>query len=1264
VLTPPPGSDVDLLPLDDPEWEWKDFERFCLGFVKAQPGVRDARLYGTRGQDQKGIDIVADLDDGRTRTYQCRKWQDYHKADATNTVDETHYEADEHVILVGCEVGTAVRDYMDGVEFWSVLDKEDISRAVREIEPRERARRLVEDTFTVAWRRAFLGPPGPLGFWETDDYFGGFLDETSLFRHSWELVGRAEILQQLAEQLSQGQARVVVLVGRGGIGKTRILRSLADAQKGSRTVLFADENVPMTAESVEELPWAGPLVVVDDAHQRDDLGPLIGRARSGEHHATLVLAIRPYRLDELRAQLSVAGLGPDEVWVSDPLDDLAQGDVESLARQALGEEHAHLADHLAVATADCPLVTVIGGQLLAQRAVPPELLEREADFRRTVLDRFRDEMLGRLGEEVDPAVAREALVLVSALGPVMIDSVTIIERMAEDLGVEQHTLHTLVSQLEQAGVVVARGRLRRIVPDVLADHILHRACLDSQERPTGRADALLTRYGDVALVALLRNLAELDWRIGIEQPKVTLLGAFWSGLRAQFEAANAEDRLRLIQLIKPVARLAPAPVFDIVRDALEKPAKSVSMALFGYEVTDIDVRRALPTLLGSIALTPRFLSDALILLWQLGQADERPLPPHPEHALRVLEDLADYRLPLGYARSVLELVQQALEQRTDAENQVRSPLELLRPLLAREGTAVRSSGLGMQLTAYNVGADATAEIRAAVRVILVEHATKGTLRHRSLSAELLGQALHQPSGFFGQAVEEEEREQWHDDQLALVAAIDEVFSATDQPHVRLQLRGALEWHAGRSAWTDVRERARTIRERPMGETEALILALRSPVNVLDIENSTAQLHEFAAKLARSGNDAAELAERLDAEIATLDSLPGNVFVNSMLLVTIAESDHELGAALARWCAANPERPLARFGDSLLAVVGSGSHEEVRGILEGLRGGDAPARLQLAGYLSTGTWFGEPDGPEASMLRELVVDDDRAIVATALLTVLRLAQEHPDLAIEIAVTAKIDGDSYLAEQLCMAVNQITSRFTDEQVGALLTRLKPVSRLGYWANRVLAGLSVEHREDILDLLLARVTTEGGAHLSLEDSDVDLLGGAQGEELLRLLRRVRDAALGADGSLEWQLAHLYWVLANNIDASLAVLLEWLVEGDEVRVEAALALVTEMPWPATVSHPTFVEEALAAAQERGPESLAKVRGALFSATVMAGSHSRTLGQPPPRDVRLRDDGRACAERFAPDTPARRFFEAVVSQAEANIAQAAVEDEEYPELP
>src|SRR5205085_547841 len=128
-----------------------------------------------------------------------------------------------------------------------------------------------------------------------DDYFRWSLDERRLFRHTWELVGRADLVRDITEQLESRGVRVLVLPGRGGIGKTRVLRAVADELKARRTVLFADDEVPLSAEAVEELPWTAPVVFVDDAHRRDDLAPLIGAVRRRDDPVTVVLATRPQR---------------------------------------------------------------------------------------------------------------------------------------------------------------------------------------------------------------------------------------------------------------------------------------------------------------------------------------------------------------------------------------------------------------------------------------------------------------------------------------------------------------------------------------------------------------------------------------------------------------------------------------------------------------------------------------------------------------------------------------------------------------------------------------------------------------------------------------------------------------------------------------------------------------------------------------------------------------------------------------------------------
>lgn len=123
-----------------------------------------------------------------------------------------------------------------------------------------------------------------------------------------------------------------------------------------------------------------------------------------------------------------------------------------------------------------------------------------------------------------------------------------------------------------------------------------------------------------------------------------------------------------------------------------------------------------------------------------------------------------------------------------------------------------------------------------------------------------------------------------------------------------------------------------------------------------------------------------------------------------------------------------------------------------------------------------------------------------------------------------------------------------------------------------------------------------------------------------------------------------------------------EWLIGTDEQQVDTALMLMANMPWKVTLTHPQFVESTLNAAHARGSDSLAKVAGALLSVATVYGDQSRTLGEPPPRQVRLRDDGSARAQDFAPGSSTRQFYENVVERAEARLREAKLQDEEYPE--
>jgi len=94
-----------VLPFHGDALDWRRFETFCLDVVRALPDVRHAELYSVPGGSQRGIDIVATLNDGRQRTIQCRHRMRFTKGDAKKIGEETTYDADEHEVWVTTRVG-------------------------------------------------------------------------------------------------------------------------------------------------------------------------------------------------------------------------------------------------------------------------------------------------------------------------------------------------------------------------------------------------------------------------------------------------------------------------------------------------------------------------------------------------------------------------------------------------------------------------------------------------------------------------------------------------------------------------------------------------------------------------------------------------------------------------------------------------------------------------------------------------------------------------------------------------------------------------------------------------------------------------------------------------------------------------------------------------------------------------------------------------------------------------------------------------------
>jgi len=517
---------------------------------------------GDQGDEQRGVDLIAEMADGAIWAQQCKRNQSFTPAQARKAISAATYPAQRYTLLLSCVASSKVRDVFGEREDWDLWDARDIAVEVRAL-PIEVAARLVEEHFGPGWRAAFLGLEPASPFAVPGTFFAPFLESGRLFRHDWALVGREETLRALDDFVGADKG-ALLLPGRGGIGKSKLLHTFAADFAGRHpgvVLRFLQPGTTVVSEVLDYLPAGPTLLVIDDAHQREDLEQVLTLLHGIPRSAPLqvLLATRPHALDRLRGTLARAGYDARAIEALTPLRQLDRSDTKRLALQVLGTADQAFMERFATMTGDSRLVTVVGGQLLAQRQIPVALLERDADFRAAVLDRFSEVLLGAVHEQIPRDRCRQLLEIIAALAPLRPAEQEFQVLVAAVLGIDAVTLARHLGTLEVAGVLLRRGTSIRITPDVLADHLLHRACLTEAGEATGFAQQLFERFGEQYPACLLANLAELDWRQrGADGEGPKLLADIWGKLEAAFDAASYRERCRFLETL--VQRGVDSPV--------------------------------------------------------------------------------------------------------------------------------------------------------------------------------------------------------------------------------------------------------------------------------------------------------------------------------------------------------------------------------------------------------------------------------------------------------------------------------------------------------------------------------------------------------------------------------------------------------------------------------------------------------------------------------------------------------------------------------
>ena len=458
----------------------------------------------------------------------------------------------------------------------------------------------------------------------------------SLFNFDQVFRGRQAHLLALDQLLDTPDARIAVLFGRGGIGKTKLMRDWSGA-KTAWKVLWTNESRPWQPTTDREIPAQDTLLIVDDAHRYPHLAQLIGMVSSwrGPNRLKLAIGSRPSGRSYVNEKLAQF-VDESSLIRCAPLLELTQQDTVDLAAEMLGSNYESLASELAAVSWDAPLVTVVGGRLIARGEILPGLLGNHESFQRAVFDKFASECLGNFQTGGKPK--EDLLHLIAALQPVNEQEQKFDSKAQEFLGWKSYEIRRNALALEEIGIAIRRRDAIRIVPDVLADYLLEQASVGPNHYLTGYPDAVFEAFHGSHLTNLLQNLAELDWRITQRDPETRLLGNIWARIRETFRSQKARPRRELLGAIAGVASFQPQEVHTVLQIAMDESAETSYE--YGFRVTSDDSLRQLPELLTATLFDEKTSADSFRRLWNLSQNGPGELQGR---ARRALEEAIGYK---------------------------------------------------------------------------------------------------------------------------------------------------------------------------------------------------------------------------------------------------------------------------------------------------------------------------------------------------------------------------------------------------------------------------------------------------------------------------------------------------------------------------------------------------------------------------------------------------------------------------------------------
>ena len=1287
-LLHPVRSRIGYLPLG--ELTPSEFERFTDYLISAY--YRDARVTrgGGPGHAQQGADILVHTPDG-TKLFQCKRKLQFGPARMKAVAEAAATAiADKRVLVLSRVASQSVRSAAERLG-WDIWDHDDIVRILQQKLCPESARRVL-DVFFPGWTENFLGIRGGTPWARPDEFFVG-QTEKAFFSHSYDLVGRGDEITKVLEW-ARGDRPFFLLTGAAGVGKSRFLMEAArriDADAGHPVVYFVERSAPIDLEDFRRLGEDRPVIVVDDAHDRDDLELIIrgSRSRSEPRRQPRVLfATRDYGEPRLRRELAEHAheLDPDTAHLAP----LKRADARRLASHVLEDaENSPLTMRLVAVTRDCTLFLVAAGYLLKTDHVDPAFLDDEEGFRVAVLEKMYQDYVRGAGQLADAISVADVLSFLAAVQPFDLNADDAIEAASRVLGCCRDLLTPVLGQIARAGVVVKRGSRLRIQPDLLADHILVKACFDrTLEQVTGYAGRIWKAGSATLRRNLIVNVARIDWRLSKSgMSPDSMLTEAWCVLEREFKESGILQREELLDLLEKVAFYQPKRTLNLVKWAMndELPPEQTKFGTFTYE----GVRSKLAPVLRACAYHREWLNRSCELLWRLAQSDCRPTNPHPEHPVRILCDLAAYSRykPFDHTREVTMLAIEWLRR-----DRVKLVFEILDKALRKEFDDHISDGHSVTYYPYSalvLGKGRVLELQDEVLDAVIQQLHGNGLSLAVRAAESLKLALFPPVGHFGRKINAEEIAVWQEESVRLLRRIrDGLNEAQLSPPVAVALREAVEparHQKIESIATAAEEVLTAVADDLVHQVVEVLIHgpwrwhRYGPNRDPSPDDVQQRLKDLAQRYLEDSGEPSTAVQRLEQHLVDI-SVSSDAWGAGQFVAALVDQQLGVGIETVRRVIANADSPLVQVTGAALSAIRSADVEQAFELAQSLISTGRPSARVSVAYAYRWGLSSAPtvSSGELTLIRELAADNDIG-VAHQLSSGLRfMAERDPRIALTVILEMRIGRSEKLAGK-GLGLFQDAGPLRIEELGKdeldrIVEELVECNGIDdYWVQGFLVSLSRIDLQRVVRLLQRRVehAETHDEHERSPDESTDYrpipfdwhdkwrLESLGTQDRRRILEELRDWATAED-ALGWRRRYeaplLFAAVASEFDDEVLDVIERGLKAPPTIARHVANLLSEAPLDFAWSHAQWIVRTLEGAARRDAAlsledyTLYEAIGDALHSKLFSGVRTGSPGEPFPEDVRQLNESRRVADGLPVGSPGERFYRSVQRNAEHSI--------------